>query len=175
MNLREKIENYQNGNEKEIVKILEEINSIFKIIKFKYDEEVEGEVICYTITFLKKIDISRFENTDYLKNYIKKSLINRAKDVLKKKYKDIEKITYNTDLLEIEGNKLVNSNLMESKLEFTNLLECLNKRERKIINMFFYDKSSIQEIARELELSRQYVNKTKNRALDKLRKVYLVS
>ena len=44
------------------------------------------------------------------------------------------------------------------------------EREKTILQLFFVDEYSIEEIAQQLSISRQAVNQAKNRALNKIRK-----
>lgn len=46
----------------------------------------------------------------------------------------------------------------------------LSEREKTILQLFFVDEYSIEEIAQQLSISRQAVNQAKNRALNKIRK-----
>lgn len=46
----------------------------------------------------------------------------------------------------------------------------LSEREKAILQLFFVDEYSIEEIAQQLSISRQAVNQAKNRALNKIRK-----
>lgn len=46
----------------------------------------------------------------------------------------------------------------------------LSVREKAILQLFFVDEYSIEEIAQQLSISRQAVNQAKNRALNKIRK-----
>mgnify|MGYP004487357779 FL=1 len=46
----------------------------------------------------------------------------------------------------------------------------LSEREKAILQLFFVDECSIEEIAQQLSICRQAVNQTKNRALNKIRK-----
>jgi len=46
----------------------------------------------------------------------------------------------------------------------------LSDREKTILQLFFVDDYSIEEIAKQLNISRQAVNQAKNRALNKIRK-----
>ncbi|MGL5479250.1 MAG: sigma factor-like helix-turn-helix DNA-binding protein, partial [Clostridium sp.] len=57
-------------------------------------------------------------------------------------------------------------------LEFNNIIKDLNKREKYIIEKFYKDRDSIIEIAKDLNLSRQFVNRVKNEALEKLKFKY---
>lgn len=57
----------------------------------------------------------------------------------------------------------------DTKIDLEIALKNLTKKERETIIMFYYYGYSIEEIGKSQNVSRQSVNKTKNRALEKLR------
>lgn len=57
----------------------------------------------------------------------------------------------------------------DTKIDLEIALKKLTKKERETIKMFYYYGYSIEEIGKSQNVSRQSVNKTKNRALEKLR------
>lgn len=48
----------------------------------------------------------------------------------------------------------------------------LSEREQTILRMFYREQYTIEEIAKQLNISRQAVNQAKNRALGKIRKIH---
>lgn len=57
----------------------------------------------------------------------------------------------------------------DTKIDLEIALKKLTKKERETIILFYYYGYSIEEIGKSQNVSRQSVNKTKNRALEKLR------
>ena len=60
------------------------------------------------------------------------------------------------------------------KLFIYELLSLLTLREKEIINLRYFKEYSDIEISQKLRISRQAVNKTKNRAITKMKKYMLV-
>ncbi|WP_164967564.1 sigma-70 family RNA polymerase sigma factor [Clostridium tetani] len=64
---------------------------------------------------------------------------------------------------EPEGN-------LEDKILLNMSLDRLPKLQQKILKEYFYNDKSCLDLARELNVSRQSINQTKNRALNNLKK-----
>lgn len=64
------------------------------------------------------------------------------------------------------------SEYFESEFEFIELLKVLTEKECYIIKLIYCYGFSVSEIAQIMKISRQAVNKCKNRALKKLKNIY---
>ncbi|AQM58627.1 sigma-70 family RNA polymerase sigma factor [Clostridium baratii] len=171
MNLIKNINDYQKGDEKAFKLIYNDLENTLRSIKYKFNnEEIYDVVICSMHEIILKIKISNFDDDKYIINYIKKAFINRALDEIKSNKKEKEIVSYNSDLLEISINNSRNSLNIESSLEFYDLIKILNNREKIVIERYFKYQESISKIAKDMGLSRQFVNKIKNNALIKLKK-----
>ncbi|OPF52045.1 hypothetical protein BH721_14510 [Clostridium baratii] len=171
MNLIRSIDDYQKGDKKAFELIYNDLEDTLRSIKYMFnDEEIYDVVICSMHEIILKIKISKFDDEKYIINYIKKSLINRALDAIKANKKEKAIVSYNSDLLEININNSRNSLNIESSLEFYDLIKVLSNREKIVIERYFKYQESIADIAKDIGLSRQFVNKIKNNALIKLKK-----
>lgn len=173
MSLKEMIKLYQEGNIEVFNDIYFCLDKLLKSIKFKFNNiDIYDVVICSIHTLILKIDISKFpdEDDDYIINYIKKSLMNVALDEVKKINKEKKLINYNSEITMLSMNTLFNSYFDYYNTEFEDLIKNLDEREKVVIKRFFMDQDSIVNIAKDLNLSRQFVNRIKNNALKKLKK-----
>ena len=62
---------------------------------------------------------------------------------------------------------------MESEIELLDMFKVLSEKEAYIIKLIYVYYLSVTEVAEYMNISRQAVNKTKNRALNKIKKIYL--
>lgn len=174
MHLIRNISEYQKGNRVIFEHIYMDLEKILKGIKIKFrDEEIYDVVLCSIHEILLKIKIEEFSDEKYIINYIKRALVNRALDEIRVNKRDRNLVNFNSEILEINSNNLRNSLSLDSSIEFYDLLKRLNDREKMIIERYFRYQESIAEIAKDIGLSRQFVNKIKNNALTKLRKYTL--
>lgn len=65
------------------------------------------------------------------------------------------------------------SNELESEIELLDMFKVLSEKEAYIIKLIYVYYLSVTEVAEYMNISRQAVNKTKNRALNKIKKIYL--
>lgn len=173
MNLKERIKLYQDGEIEVFDDIYSCLDKFLRNIKFKFNNiEIYDVVICSIHTLILKIDISKFSDgdNDHIINYIKKSLMNIALDELKRIKKEKNLISYNSEFTMLSMNTLFNSYFDNYNIEFKDLIKNLDEREQFVIKRFFMDQDSIIDIAKDLNLSRQFVNRIKNNALKKLKK-----
>ncbi|MFU7517667.1 sigma-70 family RNA polymerase sigma factor [Clostridium sp. HCS.1] len=67
----------------------------------------------------------------------------------------------------------IDSEKFDSNIELLDLFNKLSKKEYKIMKLLYINNLSISEIANLMKISRQAVNQCKNRALNKIRSIYL--
>ena len=64
-------------------------------------------------------------------------------------------------------------NFIESNIEVLDAIKNLNSYEKSIIKRVVLNGDSVSEVAKKTGKSRQAINQVKNRAISKLKKVYL--
>lgn len=142
--------------------------------KLNYDG-AESDLIIYFIELLNKMPLNSSMNKNkYILSYINISIKNHYIKLSKYYHQIFDK---ETELnLEITSDILTNNNPysnLENKLLLNLALSILPYNQKKIIiDKFFNEKSDVQ-ISGELNISRQAVNKTKNKALNNMRN-YLI-
>lgn len=132
------------------------------------DEDVEQELMIFLMELLYDIDLSRFEDNekDNLKRYIAVALGHKYINIIKEIQNSQNKFY---ELLECDFFHYDNT---ESDIYVKSMLENLSPRQRMIIvYKYIYNYSDV-EISYILGISRQAVNRLKNRALGTLRKLY---
>ncbi|WP_035288609.1 sigma-70 family RNA polymerase sigma factor [Clostridium sp. KNHs214] len=135
--------------------------------KLMYDG-AESDLTIAFIEILNKIPLEKatMKNSKFILSYINTSIKNKF--IKLSKYNNA--FLYNEIKLNLEITMDCNNNSIEDSLILNSALSNLSKYQRKIIiDKFFKEKSEI-EISKELGISRQAVNKTKNIALKKLKK-----
>jgi RNA polymerase sigma factor (sigma-70 family) len=152
---------------------LDIINKFSPLIK-KYSRKLNYDgadtdliiAIIVTINYLSKVQNPNIiDKEEHIVGYISK--------VIKNKYIELSKIQshiYNTEVelnLDVVEDKLV-TNLDDSIL-LTELLDKLTPLQRKVIEDSILKDKLYKEISEELGISRQAVNKLKNRALKNLK------
>lgn len=133
----------------------------FRLFFFELLNKLRGKNICS-------------ENDGYIVSYISKSIKNHYialskirnsrredtfSDISGEQMIYIEHIAATADNVDISVYFPIDNNLSE--------------REKIILQLFFVDEYSVEEIANQLHISRQAVNQAKLRALKKIRKAYL--
>lgn len=173
---------YQYKNNKDNDSLLG-LLEIFRPLIKKYSRKLnydgaESDLIIYFIELIIKIPLSSSMNTDkYILSYINISIKNHYIKLSKNHYKELNKeIELNIEMIsdpDISANRSPYTHI-ENKLLLNMALSILTYNQRKIIiDKFFYEKSDVQ-ISGELNISRQAVNKTKNKALNNMR-LYLTN
>ena len=123
------------------------------------EEDVEDavqEAICKA--FYKLSDLRQ---PKYFKTWLMRILINECKDILRQKNHAAELDDF------AEGVHCEELNLCEWK----QLLLCLDKESRKIVELYYFDEFSVKEISALLEMNSNTVSTKLSRARAKLKKV----
>ncbi|XAM53788.1 hypothetical protein TVTCOM_39570 (plasmid) [Terrisporobacter vanillatitrophus] len=121
------------------------------------------------ITMLEKVSKREdiLKDDKYLTLYILKSLRN--------KYIEINKKNYNVYSNEIPSDKFLDYSgydNLESDMVFYDIIKNLSSCEKNILIKKYIYNLNESDIARELNTSRQYINRTHKKALSKLRNIY---
>lgn len=160
----------QQKNKNSLMEILEKFTPLIKKYsrKLNYDGS-ETDLIITLIETINAIPLSRtniIKEDKYIVGYIATSIKNKYIFLSKKYSKIYEKeIELNLDIANNET-----SNSMEECILLRMLLDKLPKLQRNIIIQKFIKDFSDSEIANQLNISRQAVNRAKNRGLKNLQK-----
>ncbi len=168
MGLYSLIEAAQNKDKQSTVDILSHFHpTIKKLSNGLYYEEAETDLIIVFLELIKSMNIKRFSNADekqiasFIHKYLKNKSLNLFRDN-KTRYKPC--IEANYDLLEDKSIPNICNSLFISLL-----LDSLIPLQREVIVYKFVYGFSDKEIAKQLKVSRQAINRIKNRALNNLR------
>ena len=102
-------------------------------------------------------------------SYIKKSIKNKRAKMTINKRRKFESLIY---INELDFNEIQDTSTiigLDSELLLYDMFKNLTKKERQVIEYKFLVGKSDSEIGEMLNISRQAINKTKNRALNKLK------
>jgi len=153
---------------------LEEIIKIFDPLISKYSrlldsEDTKHDLSVHLIRVINKIPIKKdyFNKDKFIVGYIVKSIRNEYIRLSKlKNKKESNETQLNLDI-EMGYEKF------DSDIELIDLFNKLSKMECNIMKLIYINRLSVSEIANDMEISRQAVNQVKNRALNKIRNIYL--
>jgi len=159
----------QHSNEKSTMELIIMFNPLIQKYsrKLNYDG-ADTDLITFILEIIPNIPIfkeSNMQNDGCLVNYICNSIKHKFVYLSKKNNKIISMETeLNTDIL-IQSYE----EPMESNLFISSLLGNLSRIQKQIIKKIFIQDISENTISKQLNISRQAVNRTKNRALKVLR------
>ncbi len=173
MELYDLLKRAKNNDKEAIYEIIKDFYSTLKKLSNSlHYEEAETDLIIELIKLIKDIDIRKFNNSDHkqIARYIHVHFKKRTLDLFKKNEKKIEE-----NYLEINHEILADDSVssIETRVLISVLIKSLAKLQQNVINMKFIQGFSEKYISKVLGISRQAVNRTKNRALNNLRKLFL--
>ena len=151
-----------------------DILAIFDNIINKYSRKLNGEdtkqdLYVFLIKLINNIDelsIVNYEDKQVL-SYFSKSLKNEYIRLSKKNDRRKNNEDYNCE------DRVWGYNFIESNIEVVDSIKNLNNYDKKIIKMVVLNGYSVSEVAKKTGKSRQAISQVKNRAISKLKKVYL--
>ena len=151
-----------------------DILAIFDNIINKYSRKLNGEdtkqdLYVFLIKLINNIDelsIVNYEDKQVL-SYFSKALKNEYIRLSKKNDRRKNNEDYNCE------DRVWGYNFIESNIEVVDSIKNLNNYEKKIIKMVVLNGYSVSEVAKKTGKSRQAISQVKNRAISKLKKVYL--
>lgn len=151
-----------------------DILAIFDNIINKYSRKLNGEdtkqdLYVFLIKLINNIDelsIVNYEDKQVL-SYFSKSLKNEYIRLSKKNDRRKNNEDYNCE------DRVWGYNFIESNIEVVDSIKNLNNYEKKIIKMVVLNGYSVSEVAKKTGKSRQAISQVKNRAISKLKNVYL--
>lgn len=168
------VDNFKKNNNF-FLEIEKRLNSRMNYLSYKLNySEAYTDLTISLFNILKNLDTSKFLNDNEILKYLNKCLNNSAIKLYyqQKKYKEF--IVLDS---EIENTNIKYSNFLDedfSEIYFLDLISCLNDKEKDIIYKKFKLQLSDVEIANYYNVSRQAINQTKNRALNKIKNKYLL-
>ncbi len=169
MGLYKLLERVQQGDEEATISVFFRIHgAIKKMSKTLGYEEAESDMIIAFLETIEEIDLNEIyiKNDGGITNYIWAFLRHKCVDLFRKNVsKRIETTNLNLDILAEDASCFV-----DNKLFVSMLLNSLPPLQRTVLKRKFMQGFSENEIALVLGISRQAVNRAKNRGLKNLRK-----
>lgn len=172
MELYDLLKRAKNNDKDAAYEIIKDFDpTLKKLSNSMYYEEAETDLIIELLKLIQRIDIRKFNNSNHkqIAKYIHIHLKKRTLDLIKNnknQFKDYMEI--NHDILASESISDIEDMVLTSIL-----IKSLVRHQRDIITMEFMYGFSEKDIAKVLGISRQAVNRAKNRALKNLRKIYI--
>lgn len=168
------IEEIQKGNRKKIINIITKFNPLIKSLsrRLQYEESETDLIICLIET-IGSIDLHNFDysNEGPIISYIKNVMHNKSIDLFRKNIvRKKEEVEINYDILADKSNYDIETNIF-----IKDLFNILSELQNKVLCEKFIKDNTDIEIAKKLNITRQAVNKAKNRAIKKLREHLLVN
>ncbi|MBE6804969.1 MAG: sigma-70 family RNA polymerase sigma factor [Ruminococcaceae bacterium] len=160
------IEEYQNHKTENFNLIYNEFYKLLLLYGSRIgDSDATQELSVFLVELLFKIDISKFKKDDSedIKKYIAVCLRNEYYAILKRKHSRLNLYCeLNCDIPEAEDD-------IESELFIRQCLQQVNDTQRKILILRYLCDFSDSQIAEKLHISRQAVNKARNKGLETLK------
>ncbi len=144
--------------------------SIYYYARKQKNEDIIGELTLFLIELIYRIDIERFsdDKSEDMRKYISVSIKNKYISICRKNASE------NAVLREAYENDLISDYSQERHLDICEALELLTPRQRDIIVCRYIYCLSDFEISQIFKISRQAVNRLRNRALKELKEYYSV-
>lgn len=136
-------------------------------------EDAYEDLRLFFLELLEKLKSKELcsESDGYTVNYISKSVKNQY--IALSKAQKLRRENTFSDISEEQMVYVEQIAATDDRIDISSYFPSANKlfeREKTILQDFFVNEFSIEEIAQKLNISRQAVNQGKNRALDKIRK-----
>lgn len=128
--------------------------------------EADSDLDYFLSTLLTDIKVDRFTTDNDVIFYIKACIENKGKEIEKDIKKLREREVCCSDSFFLENDNNCNDDF--SDIEFKDLINQLGKKERQILYKRYYLQFTDAEIAEELHISRQAINKCRRKALEKI-------
>lgn len=133
------------------------------------DEDIIGELTLFLLELLYHIDLDRFDSdkSEDLRKYISVSLKNKYISLCRKKAKE------NVVLKDFCEEELIYESSAQMYIDINEAFEKLTERQKSIIVCKYIYCLSDSQISDMFKISRQAVNRLKNRALTVLKEYYI--
>ncbi|AJA48421.1 RNA polymerase sigma factor, sigma-70 family protein [Clostridium pasteurianum DSM 525 = ATCC 6013] len=165
----------KNNNEECMLFIIRKFKPLLKKYsnKLNYDGS-DSDLVIALIEIINCIPIyknSKFNEDKYIVGYINNSIKHKYIQLSKRNENIIKKET-ELDLNIISNYEAIQDwNLIDTSIFINNLVDKLSSYHKYIIKKIYIYNISEADLAKELNISRQSVNRAKNRALNNLRKI----
>jgi RNA polymerase sigma factor (sigma-70 family) len=172
MKLYQCLESAQNGNSESLIDLIKKFDLSFKKYARKLSyPEAETDLIIEFIILIQKVDLKKFDknNEGGIIMYLYTSIKNKHIELSKRYIRENRNVVFIPDIYQ---SKLFESNsttFNESSLVFFDLISKLTSSQKEVLILKFHYGYSDSEISERMNISRQAVNRTKNRALETLR------
>ena len=175
--IHDKILAYQDGDTNAALELIEKFKPLIKRYAFFLHREDSFEDLqCFLLSMLKTWDTSRLSSTDdaTVTRYIANSVRNEYIALSKQKAKE-----QNTSYIEdatvpqaIEYEQKTNTYDQYNQLTLQDLRKVLNEYEFAIVYAIYFEQQSVAGVARQKHKTRQAINQTKIKALQKLKEAW---
>lgn len=172
MNLYDLLKRAKENDKDATYEIIKDFDgTLKKLSNSLHYEEAETDLIIELLKLIQSIDIKKFKDSShkqiarYIHIHLKKRVLNLFANKKKWLYDFVE---INYDILEDTSITDIESTVLTSIL-----IESLVKHQQDIIVMEFIYDFPEKKIAKILGITRQAVNRTKNRALKNLKKILI--
>lgn len=170
IDIMKKVIKYKQGDNESLLKIIDVFSPIIdKYSRLLDREDTRQDLIVHLIKVMEKIDLhnDNFCKDKIIVSYIAKSIRNEYIRLSRiKTRRAINETELNLDLeIAYEGGDL--------EFELLDTFKLLTKKEAYIMKLIYVYCLSTSEISQYMNISRQAVNQAKNRALKKIREIYI--
>lgn len=162
----------KNGNEQCVMEVIARFEPLIKKYsrKLKHDD-LNAELRLCLLESILYIPIGKSLNLNenqYIISYLNKCIKHKYIYLSKKIGRILDFETeFNADILFRTYEEY-----LDDAICIKNIMEKISKLQQKVIKEVYFNDISEEQLANELNISRQAVNRTKNRALKKLRELY---
>lgn len=160
------------GNEEaftQLFLILKE--ELYRIAKVKLNNDYDiNDAIQETMINAYK-NIKKLKDNEKFKQWIFKILINECNKIYREKYKRqelVNKLTLNN----FSNRSNEEFHISNSNIDFQNILETLEYKEKIIITLFYGSNYNCNEIAKIIHMNKNTVKSKLSRAREKIKKIY---
>ena len=166
-----KVISYREGDNESLIKIIDIFNPLLnKYSRLLDGEDTKQDLIIHLISVVNKI---KFDNKNLCEDnaivgYIAKSIRNEYIRLSKK----INKILLNE--LELNLDIEIEYDGFNSEFEMLDTFKVLSGKEAYVMKLIYVYYLSVSEVSDYMKISRQAVNQAKNRALKKIKNIYLL-
>lgn len=177
LQIADKIDCYQKGDPDSALILVRVFTPLLK--KYAYmlrTEDAYEDLQCYLLETLKGISIKKLNNST------NGAIINYVQQAIYHKYISISKAArMERSVIHIEDLSVSDALQYDTRFSIADDCSCLlladmrnilSEKEYQVISLYYFKRHSIAKIAKQMEVSRQAVNQTKNKALRKLEKAW---
>lgn len=168
---------YQGGDSNAALMLVEKFRPLIKRYAFFLHREDSFEDLqCFLLSMLKTWDMSRLSSTDdatiirYIANSVKNEYIALSKNRAKERGTSYLEDATVQQVIEYEQKTSTWDQYSQLKLQ--DLHKVLNEYEFAILYALYFEQRSVAEVAQQKHKTRQAINQTKIKALQKLKETW---